>query len=225
MPIFLYIFLCGIIFSACSDKQSVESLSNEAQLKGLVTANSPAPTVLPAPTFPPYSGNDLASINNKVASLWDDLQQKYPIAVMSSGLGKDYIAMDIRKFGDYEKPISKDEIQAIRKTLFDGIGKEFPLKLDVIEFAKDGYISGKIEKIEHASVLIVNKLKKNGNSQDPEATFVSLTKDGKIYIHGKPEVQAFDKFKIGQEVRAWTVGVMLASYPGQTSALKIEIMD
>jgi hypothetical protein len=87
---------------------------------------------------------------------------------MSSGLGKDYISMEIRKFGDFEQPITKDEIKAIRKTLFDDIGKEFPLKLDVIEFAKDGYMSGKIEKIEHDSILIVNKLIKNGNTQDPK---------------------------------------------------------
>jgi hypothetical protein len=50
-------------------------------------------------------------------------------------------------------------------------------------------------------------------------------KDGKIYIHGKPEAQSFDIFKVGQEVRAWTTGVTLDSYPGQVGALKIEIME
>jgi hypothetical protein len=221
----MFILVCGTMLSACSVKQSIESVSSENFSKGLVAANPPTPTVLPTPTFPPYSGDDLESINHKLVGFWDDLQHKHSIAVMSSGLGKDYISMEIRKFGDFERPISQDEIIAIRKTLFHSIGKEFPLKLDVIEFAKDGYISGKIEKNEKASVLIVNKLKKNGNTKDPEASFVSLTKDGKIYFHGKSEGQSFNKFKVGQEVRAWTTGITLASYPGQTNALKIEIME
>jgi hypothetical protein len=212
------------MISSCNETKLLERLS-AAKLEVSIPITTPSPTIMPIPTFPPYPENDLESINNKVVGFWDDLQQKYSISVMGSGLGKDYISMEIRKFGDFEQSISKEEIKAIRKTLFDDIGKEFPLKLDVIEFTKDGYLSGKIEKIEHDRILIVNKLIKNGNTQDPQASFVGLTKDGKIYIHGKPEAQSFDTFKVGQEVRAWTTGLTLDSYPSQVGALKIEIME
>jgi hypothetical protein len=205
----------GIIFSACMDKPTKESL----------IAHSPTQKVIPTSTFPPYRGNDLDRINQKVVDSWKALQQEFQIAIMSSGLGKDHIEMEIREYGDFELSISQEEIVAIKKTLFKKVGKEFPLKLDVIPFDQAGYISGKIEKIDKASVLIVNKQIKNGNTQDPQATFVSLTKDGKLYYHGKPEVQAFDVLKVGQEVRAWLTGVTLASYPGMSSALKIEVME
>jgi hypothetical protein len=184
-----------------------------------------APSIQPTPTFPPYLDGDLDKINSRIGGLVDDLQLKYSIAVMGYGTGQDHIMMMIRKFGDFEQPIPLDEQQAIRNSLYKDIGKEFPIKLEISDFAQEGYSSGKIEKIDKDRILIVNRLEKNGNSDDPVATFVGLTKDGRIYIHGNTEPQTFDKFEIGQEVRAWTSGLMLDSYPGQTTALKIEIMD
>jgi hypothetical protein len=184
-----------------------------------------AQTAVPTPSFPPYSRDDLDGINKQMPRVWEELKQKYAIILMGSGIGQDHIMMQIRKYGDFEKPISSSELKLIRKTIFDVVGKEFPLKLDTMEFSQGGYMSGKIEKIEQDRVLIVNKLKKNGNTQDPEATWVSMTKDGKIYMEGKSEVQSFDKLAVGQQVHAWISGIMLDSYPGQTSALKIEILN
>jgi hypothetical protein len=224
MQVFLFMLLISAFFSACNETETMKLLG-ASQQQEVVTMTPSAPTVVPTPSFPPYSKDDLDGINKQMPRVWEELQQKYAISVMSSGTGQDHIMMQIRKYGDFEKPISSNELKLIRKTIFDVVGKEFPLKLETMEFSQESYISGKIEKIEQDRVLIVNKLKKNGNTQDPEATWVSLSKDGKIYMEGKPEVQTFDKLAVGQQVHAWTFGVMLDSYPGQTSALKIEILS
>jgi hypothetical protein len=223
MQVFLFVFLISAFFSACNETETMKLLSASQQQEA-VTMTPAAPTVVPSPSFPPYPKDDLDEINNQMPRVWEELQQKYAIIVMGSGIGQDHIMMQIRKYGDFEKPISSNELKLIRKTIFDVVGKEFPLELDTMEFSQEGYMSGKIEIIEQDRALIVNKLKKNGNSQDPEATWVSLSNDGKIYMEGKPEVLSFDKLAVGQQVHAWTSGLMLDSYPGQTSALKIEIL-
>jgi hypothetical protein len=223
MQVFLFMFLISAYFSACNETDTMKHLS-ASQQQEVVAMTPTAPTSLPTPSFPPYPKDDLDGINKQMPRVWEELQQKYAINVMASGIGQDHIMMQIRKYGDFEKPISSSELKLIRKTIFDVVGKEFPLKLDTMEFSQEGYMSGKIEKIEQDSVLIVNKLKKNGNTQDPQATWVSLSKDGKIYMEGIPEVQSFDKLAVGQQVHAWTFGVMLTSNPGHTSVLKIEIL-
>ncbi|WP_425453959.1 DUF3221 domain-containing protein [Paenibacillus flagellatus] len=48
--------------------------------------------------------------------------------------------------------------------------------------------------------------------------------DGKIVESGGKEPLAFDKLAAGQQVKAWSTGMMLQSYPGQASVMKIEIV-
>jgi hypothetical protein len=222
--ILLSICFSLMILSACND-ECVKDLLGPNQLEDAASTPPSVPAIQPTPTYPPYPEADLNSIQSQIGTLLDVFQQKNSIEVMIWGTGQDHIDMSIRKFGDFEQPITQDEQLAFRQSLYKEIGKEFPLKLEISEFAPDSYMPGKIEEIEKDRVLIVNRLKKNGDTEDPEATYVGLTKDGKIYIHGNSVPQPFEKLAVGQEVRAWFTGMMFTSYPGQTSALKIEIMQ
>jgi hypothetical protein len=218
----LLMLFISAFFSACDETETIKPLKGATdQQAAAATTQSTAPTVVPTPTFPPYPHEDLDAINQQMPKVWEELRQKYTIAVMESGAGQDHIMMRIRKYGDFEKPFSSDELKRIRKAIFAVVGKEFPLKLDTFVISPDGYMSGEIKQIEQERALIVNKLIKNGNSQDPQATWVGMENDGKIIREGSPEVLAFDKLAVGQQVHFWTSGLMLDSYPGQTSACGI----
>jgi hypothetical protein len=52
----------GIIFSACIEKPTKESLINDSQPTGHAIAHSPTETLIPTSTFPPYKDNDLDRI-------------------------------------------------------------------------------------------------------------------------------------------------------------------
>ena len=118
-------------------------------------------------------------------------------------------------------------MKPLKKTLFGLAGTEFPIKLSVQACCtKEAGITvvrlTSFDK-EQKRILIVNEQKKNGNSDDPEATWVTLIGDGILVIGGINVISGFDKSIIGREAKAWSTGVMLQSYPGQTSAVKVVV--
>lgn len=89
---------------------------------------------------------------------------------ISSGTGKDQITMQVRRFGDVEKPIAGEELEALKRKLFDIAGGEFPLEITVRECCNyTAEVTGAITlyDVKQNRVLIVNEQKKNGNTDDP----------------------------------------------------------
>lgn len=192
----------------------------------------PAPVYQPEEKTPAPDAIDrakvakLAEIKTKLSGHFDELQKAYLIQVMSYGSGAEDVMITIRSVKDIERKLTAEEVERIRQSLFAYAGETFPLKLEVRECCTgSGDVTGKIKKIENERVLIVNETKKNGNTDDPVAVWVTLTEDGIITKKGGSEKLSFDKLAAGQQVNAWSIGMMLQSYPGQTSAVKIEIAD
>ncbi|MEF3311843.1 DUF3221 domain-containing protein [Paenibacillus sp. GYB004] len=168
----------------------------------------------------------LAEIQKKLSSHFDELHKTYSIQVLLIGSGAEEVMMTIRSVNDVEKKITEEEVERIRQSLFAYAGETFPLKLEVRHCCTgSGDVTGKIKKIENERVLIVDETKKNGNTDDPVAVWVTLTEDGIVTKKGSGEKLSFDKLAEGQQVKAWSTGIMLQSYPGKTSAVKIEITD
>jgi hypothetical protein len=196
------------------------------------TAPEPSPVHQPTEELPAPAQIDrvkvakLAEIKSKLSGHIDELQETYSIQVLSYGSGAEEVMMTIRSVKDVEKKMTEKEVERIRQSLFAYAGETFPLKLEVRECCTGpASVAGKITKIENNRVLIVDETKKNGNTDDPVAVWVALTADGIVTKKGSGEKLSFDKLTVGQQVKAWSTGIMLQSYPGQTSVVKIEIAD
>jgi hypothetical protein len=175
-----------------------------------------------------FTSEELRIIQEKLRNYWDELGGTYSIRLMSVGSTQEYLEVEIRKFGEFEKNLSSEEINSIKKSLFKFVGKEFPLKLRVIQCCRqEANIIGEIIKTDKVNkkVLIENHEKKVGNSENPDATWVTLTEDGKIVVKDSKQLQVFSDLSIGQQVKAWSVGITFLSYPGQASVVKIEIQS
>jgi hypothetical protein len=97
---------------------------------------------------------------------------------MSVGTTQEHLEVEIRKFGEFEKNLSGEEINSINKSLFKFVGQEFPLNLEVIQCCRqEANIIGEIIKTDmvNKKVLIENHEKKVGNRDNPDATWVTLT--------------------------------------------------
>lgn len=218
------IFLFGIMFGSCAHSTSDVTLTTLPTNEPAALERNYIVRLVQVP-MPPQSNNDRASIKEKIRELRGELREKHKIIITVLGIGKDHIMMQIRSIEDFEQPIPMVEVQSIRKSLYDYVGKEFPLELSVQECCKEPTLTGKIKVIEKERVLIVNEDKKNGNTDDPEATWVSLEDKGKITFEGSKEMLTFNKLVAGMQVNVWSTGLMMLSYPGQTSALKMEVME
>jgi hypothetical protein len=166
--------------------------------------------------------NELQRIKDMIEEKREEFESRHRVQIMSSGLGRD-IWIHVRPTEDVERPISESALDEMRKHLFELADKEFPLRLTVLSCCEQpADITGKITKIEEKRALIVDETKKNGNTDDPEATWVSMNPDGKL-VRGGESIR-FEDLKVGQQVQAWSTGLMLQSYPGQTSAVKLEVL-
>lgn len=199
-----------------------------------ISASTPEPPAVyqPEETMPAPAAIDrakvakLSEIQKKLSGHLDELHKTYSIQVLMIGSGAEEVMMTIRSVKDVEKKITEEEVERIRETLFAYAGETFPLKLEVRDCCVgSGDVTGKVKKIENNRVLIVDETKKNGNTDDPVAVWVTLTADGIVKKKDGKEKLSFDKLAVGQQVNAWSTGMMLQSYPGQTSVVKIEIAD
>jgi hypothetical protein len=69
----------------------------------------------------------------------------------------------------------------------------------------------------------MNEEKKNGNTNDPEATYIELTSDGILILDGKRVTTGFNKSLVGREVKVWTTGMVDQSYPVQAAGMKVVV--
>lgn len=217
------------VLSGCGEREAVPPPSSVAGAVPLETsAVSPEPSESPGPTAArsthSTSSSNLDAIQERLPSFWDDLADRFDIAVMSSGVGEDSIGMTVRSYGDIERKIPDGEMKAIKEAIFEYFGEEFALKLGQSECCAGEGMTGEIKEIDPAGkrVLVVSKTKKNGNTEDPEANWVTMTDDGWILREGKKV--DFNTLAVGHEVAYWSTGLFMTSYPGQTSALKLVLL-
>ncbi|MEK8130969.1 BsuPI-related putative proteinase inhibitor [Paenibacillus filicis] len=170
------------------------------------------------------AASELSSIKQKIGEHLGDLMEKHKVKVLMLGTDSDQVFIQVRHAEDVEHRLTEEELTKLRLALYELAGREFPLSLGQSECCSVPTLSGVITRIDGERVLIVNEDKRNGDTSDPEATFISLAAEGKIRKAGSSEPLSFDQLKIGQQLHVWTTGLMLQSYPGQASALKIEII-
>lgn len=178
-----------------------------------------------APLPPRKPAEGLQAVKESLMDQADMIQEKHGVRILLAGVGQDHIIMEIRKLGGWDGELSDTDLAAIKATLYEIAGAEFPLRLTVRTCCdREADVTGKIAQYDAESnrILIVNEHKKNGQSDDPEAYWVGLAEDGVLTVDGEPVHEGLGSALIGREAKVWTTGLMLQSYPGQTLAVKVE---
>ncbi|WP_158289441.1 hypothetical protein [Paenibacillus flagellatus] len=169
-----------LLAAACGNKPVPPVASSGAALPGGATKVESAPASL-ADDITGADKTDLRAIQEKLTGFRETLKNEYAVEMLAVGTGSDHLLMTIRRYGDVDEPIGEDELARIRKALFDYAGSEFPLKLAAQPCCKQADITGEIKKIDNGRVLIVDETKKNGNTDDPVATWVTLSPTAKSW--------------------------------------------
>ncbi|RAV16105.1 DUF3221 domain-containing protein [Paenibacillus contaminans] len=222
----IYSIMVLVFLAACGQPQSQaqQQPAQPSAADGIAMASHSDSSENPSTGNAALQADELNDINKKLSAGMEELERKHPVKFLGVGSGGDHILVMIRRAGDFEKPLTEAEIGAFKQSLYAIADKEFPLKLDVGACCdREAGIAGKIKKIEDGRVLVLDDHKKNGNTDDPYAAWIKLTDDGKIVRSDGSGDVPFEALAEGIKVKAWFTGIMLESYPGQTSALKIEL--
>ncbi|MGO4270597.1 DUF3221 domain-containing protein [Paenibacillus sp. TAF58] len=132
--------------------------------------------------------------------------------------------LEIRRIGDHSKLLSEEEEAELRQSIYKAVGGEFPLNISVYTIDDQPGLTGKITVLDEKGRFLVVSSNKflDKEMKMPEAAWYTMSDDANIEFEGKP-VHARD-VRIGSIVKVWSEGMMLTSYPGQTTGLRLEIM-
>ncbi|RKP48858.1 hypothetical protein D7Z26_21020 [Cohnella endophytica] len=211
-----------LIVCACLIVLALTGCASERNAEPLLPSPMPSASVKP----PDEPATGLAAVQQKLNEHYAELKQTHAIEIMYSGIGKDEIVMTVRSYGDYERKLSEQEITDYKESLYKLAGERFPVTVNVMECCEGvPGATGVIKDIDvtNNQILLVNEKQKNGNTDDPVANWVGLTEDAQVFFGDKQTSRTFDDSLIGKEATAWTTGLVLSSYPGIVTAIKLVI--
>ncbi|TVY03282.1 DUF3221 domain-containing protein [Cohnella terricola] len=217
MKRFVFVLFAALL-SGCGTTGSPEG-GGAAAAPLKVPFASAKPPINPSP---PAEG--LKAIQAQVQEIWPEIERRHSVAWQTLGTGDDKLMLQIRSYGDVERELTQADVDAIRDSLFEEIGEEFPIDISVLSCCSGApFVTGEIRSVDEMSnrILVVNESKKNGNTDDPEAYWIELSEDGKIVFGDGEPTRQFDTSLVGKEAKVWTTGLVHQSYPGQTAALKV----
>jgi hypothetical protein len=169
------------------------------------------------------SKEDLEKYVNKLASL-EAVFNNHKVKFQSSYSTETEGFLEIRRIGDHSKSLSDEENAALTQSIYEAVGSEFPLKISVYTIGEQPGMTGKITAIDDVGRFLVISSDKflDEEKKTPDGAWFTMSDDADFVFEGKP-LQAKD-VKIGSSVMVWGEGLMLTSYPGQTTGLRLEIM-
>ncbi|SDD14168.1 hypothetical protein SAMN02799630_02220 [Paenibacillus sp. UNCCL117] len=166
-------------------------------------------------------GAVMEKINGEAA---DELTETYGIILLSAGAGQGRIEATVRRFGDFERPLAEEELQAVRSFLYKAAGEIFPLVIENYVCCGEPLIVGKITKVdEKTGVVLVVDEEQMIKPDMPEALWFRLEQDGRVEGGESGSRLTWADLRIGQQVSVWQQGMILTSYPGRAAALKIKV--
>ncbi|MBD0380969.1 DUF3221 domain-containing protein [Paenibacillus sedimenti] len=168
------------------------------------------------------SKEDLEKYVNKLSSL-EAVFKNHHVKFQSSYSNEKEGFLEIRRIGEHSRSLSDEEKVELRQSIYEAVGSEFPLSISVYTIGEQPGITGKITSIaDKGRFLIVSSDKfLDKEKKMPDAAWYAMSNDANIEFEGK-KIQMKD-IEIGAIVKVWSEGLMLASYPGQTTGLRLEI--
>ncbi len=163
---------------------------------------------------------DLKAFAERLISL--QTYGKFELQHLSSGAYADSVHLQVRKLKDFEKPATDADKERIVNAIYEEIGFRVPLELEVYTVGQTPAITGKLTALDNGRLLIVSTDTWIGQEPKmPDALWLDMAEDGVIVEDGK--TIGFADLRVGSEVKGWNAGLVLTSYPGQTTGLKVEV--
>jgi len=157
----------------------------------------------------------LDDIWDELFNYWRDVERKHSIRIEQAfrGFSLEGVGIELRRFGDFERALTRDELDEIKKTFYVYAGTEFSLDLFQLYCCEqEAQFVGEITYIdtENNKIYIINhEIPDNRPNRDwretPKKNWIQLSKDGKIVKDEDQELVQFNDLEIGQQVRAWSV--------------------
>jgi hypothetical protein len=188
-----------------------------------ITASARQAATVDAP--PALSEQELQDIYSRVIMLQDTFAaeslQPMGIYVRDGALR----VMVRNRYNHREQPDGK-RLESLGNALYAAAGRPFPLVLEPYSLPEQPEIEGRITAIDEAlgRVLIVDAVNRLPNGA-PGAVWAKMYEDGIIVRASDRKELTFRDLALGQRVEAWSYGIVLNSYPGQTELLELSITD
>ena len=169
------------------------------------------------------SKEDLQKYVNKLSSL-ETIFDSHNVKFQSSYSDDKEAFLEVRRVGDHSKSLSDAEKAKLKHSIYEAVGVEFPLNISVYSIDEESGISGRITAIDDKGRFLVVSSDKflDQEKKMPDAAWYGMSDDAHIEFAGK-KLQPID-VQIGSSVKIWGEGLMLTSYPGQTTGLRLEII-
>jgi len=138
-----------------------------------------------------------------------DIFAEHGVQIRSSYSTNERIVIEVRKAKAPWEALSEEEIERLKQDLYETAGYTFDLQIDSFVMPKQADITGTITAIDGNRVLVVGDAEKGRN---PGATWIK-------FQQGLTE-----ELQIGYKVNAWSDGMIMESYPSQTSGLQLQVV-
>lgn len=170
------------------------------------------------------SADELRSYQEKLLKS-NDVFQAHKVMMLTSSTNEKEGRMDleVRRIGVHDQPLPDQEMAAFKKAIYGAVGAEFPLAIKVFTIGQEPHMKGKVSKIDESGRLLIVSTEKylDAEKKEPEADWYTMASDAELLYQGKPI--SLKDIKAGAMVDAWNEGLVLTSYPGQTTGLKLVV--
>ncbi len=170
------------------------------------------------------SKEQLEKYVSKLSSL-ESVFQSHRVKFQSSYSNNSEGFLQVRPIGDPNKKLSEEELAALKQSIYKAVGGKFPLNISVYTIGEQPHMTGKITAIDEKGRFLVVSSEKflDKEKKMPDAVWYTMSDDAAIEYAGKPLKQ--EDVAIGSSAKVWSDGLMLSSYPGQTTGLRLEITE
>ncbi|MFC5528272.1 DUF3221 domain-containing protein [Cohnella yongneupensis] len=139
-----------------------------------------------------------------------DVYAAYGVHMRSSYSTNDVVIVEVLKTQKPWETLTDEETDRLKQAIYNKIGYAFALRIDSFAIPAKADITGKITALDGRRVLIVGDAASGSN---PSAMWVTF-----------PPAMT-EELKIGYKVNAWSDGMVMDSYPGQTSGVQLQVVD
>ncbi|MBP3963809.1 hypothetical protein [Paenibacillus lignilyticus] len=116
------------------------------------------------------------------------------------------MALTVRGIARVHQAVTGEKIEALKQSIFEMVGRSFPLRIDIETRSEQPDITGTIASIDSAGRISIKPEAVNGGGA--EETVWLGSPDSDIYIHAKDDETSLtiSDLRVGMKVSAWISG-------------------
>ncbi|WP_248927417.1 hypothetical protein [Paenibacillus hamazuiensis] len=177
--------------------------------------------------YTPSSAFYLAKFSSELRIL-EPILERFSLKPVAGYTENDIYRLEVRKPYHHREKLNDEEAEALKTAIFEAVGGTFPLSVTTFTLSEKPDLTGKLMQLDKTKkrALIVSYDKRFGITNPiPDADWFSMAEDTNIHWKGDDRKLTFDDLKVGQTIEAWQAKLTLLSYPGQTAAYELAIVE